>query len=228
MRIEKDSIGELEIPADALYGINALRSNKNFPVTDEKVNPYLIHAYLQVKLASARTNRSCDLLPEEKFKFVEKAIENLLEKSSNAFLGDSKSIYDKIIVDPLQGGAGTSLNMNVNEVIANSALLLMGNKPGDYDVIHPLDDINLSQSTNDTYPSALKIAGITLLRELADSFAELQRTLQSKEEEFKNIIKLGRTQFQDAVPITLGQEFGTFAQAIARETGGDYIMQRNV
>lgn len=217
MRIEKDSLGEVEISDDAYYGIHALRSKKNFPTTNEKTNLHLIKSYFQVKLAAAETNYKCGLLFREKFEAIEEAIINLIKETEEALEKKSDSIYEKVIVDPYQGGAGTSLNMNINEVIANTALKMMGKEFGDYNSIHPLDDVNLSQSTNDTFPTALRIASINLLKELADSFAKLQNSLQKKEEEFKNVIKLGRTQYQDAVPITLGQEFGAYAQAIARD-----------
>ncbi len=217
MRIEKDSSGELEIPSDALYGIHTVRSYNNFPRSGEKVNLHLIKAYFQVKLAAAETNYKCGLLLKEKYDPISEAIEELLLETDSCIKGDLSTIYEKIIVDPYQGGAGTSLNMNINEVIANTALKIAGKNYGEYDFIHPIDDVNMSQSTNDTFPTALKIASITLLRDLQESFAQLQNALQKKEEEFKNILKLGRTQFQDAVPITLGQEFGAYAQAIARD-----------
>ena len=217
MRIEKDSLGEMEIPDDALYGIHTLRSVKNFPVSSEFNHPYMIKAFLQVKLAAAETNYKCGLLFKEKFDAIHEAAEKLIEETDDAISGKSDSIYKKIIVDPYQGGAGTSLNMNINEVIANEGLKLMGKEAGDYAYLHPLDDVNLSQSTNDTFPTALKIASIYLIRELSESFAALQNALQKKENEFRNVLKLGRTQFQDAVPITLGQEFGSYAQAVARD-----------
>lgn len=217
MRFEKDSIGQVELPDNALYGIHAYRSINNFPHSGEKINLYLIKAYLQVKKAAAETNFKCRLLTEEKYQFINNAVDSLLEEVENNILDNRQTIYEKIIVDPYQGGAGTSLNMNVNEVIVNTALKLMGKNCGEYNLIHPLDDANMSQSTNDTYPTALKIASLNLLKELEDSFAVLQCSFQNKEEEFRNIIKLGRTQFQDAVPITLGQEFGAYAQAIARD-----------
>lgn len=217
MRIEKDSIGELAILDDAVYGIHTLRSVNNFPRSGEKINPHLIKAYLQVKLAAAETNYKCGLLLKEKYDAISEAIEELIKETDSYIKGDLSSIYEKIIVDPYQGGAGTSLNMNINEVIANTALKIAGKNYGDYNYIHPIDDVNMSQSTNDTFPTALKIASIQLLRELADSFAKLQNALQKKEDEFKHILKLGRTQYQDAVPITLGQEFGAYAQAIARD-----------
>jgi len=217
MRLEKDSLGEMEIPDDAIYGIHTLRSLVNFPLSSELTHPYLIKAFLLVKLAAAETNYKCGLLFKEKYNAIHEAIENLLEETESAIERKSDTIYKKILVDPYQGGAGTSLNMNINEVIANTGLLIMGKEPGDYASLHPLDDVNLSQSTNDTFPTALRIASIYLIRELSDSFAILQNSLQQKEIEFRNVLKLGRTQFQDAVPITLGQEFGAYAQAIARD-----------
>ena len=216
-RIEKDSLGKLEISAEAYYGIHSLRSLNNFPLSDEKIDPQFIKAYLQVKLAALVTNANLELISDEKSKLIANSIEDLLEETEAAIEGNSYSIYEKVIVDPYQGGAGTSLNLNINEVIANKALELAGRKFGDYDFIHPIDDVNLSQSTNDTYITALKIASINLLRKLTESFALLQGKLQEKEKEFGGIIKLGRTQLQDAVPILLGQEFGAYAQAVARD-----------
>ncbi len=217
MRIEKDSLGELEIPDDAVYGIHSLRSLNNFPYSGEKIHPYIVKGFLQVKLAAAETNYKCGLLFKEKYSPIEEAITELLAETEACIKGNLSSIYEKVVVDPYQGGAGTSLNMNINEIIANTALKYVGKEFGDYSHIHPLDDVNMSQSTNDTYPTALRIASIYLLRELQDSFAQLQSALQKKEEEFRTVIKIGRTQFQDAVPITLGQEFGAYAQAFARD-----------
>ena len=216
-RTEKDSIGKLEVPSSAYYGINSLRSQINFPDSEEKISPWFIKAYLQVKLAAVTTNAGLGLLPNEKSNLITRAIEDLIDETDRAIEGKSLSVYEKVIVDPYQGGAGTSLNLNINEVIANKALEIAGRKFGDYDYIHPIDDVNLSQSTNDTYITALKIASINLLRKMTESFAWLQRRLQEKEKEFGGIIKLGRTQLQDAVPVSLGQEFGAYAQAIARD-----------
>ncbi len=217
MRKECDSIGILELTDDAVYGIHTLRALDNFPITGERINLHLIKAYLLVKSAAAETNFKIGLLPKEKYEPISKAIDKLIDETESAIKKESFAIYEKIIVDPYQGGAGTSLNMNINEVIANIALNYAGKKFGEYNCIHPIDDVNLSQSTNDTYPTALKIASIFLLRELTKSFAGLQTALQKKENEFSSVIKLGRTQLQDAVAITLGQEFGAYAQAIARD-----------
>ena len=217
MREESDSLGKLAVPDEALYGIHTLRALDNFPITGERINLYLIKAYLMVKSAAAETNRKLDLLAEEKFQPISKAIDLLLEETEKAIKKEVFTIYDKIIVDPYQGGAGTSLNMNINEVIANTSLAISGKNFGDYNIINPIDDVNLSQSTNDTYPTALRVASIYLMRELAESYTNLQNALQKKENEFSGIIKLGRTQLQDAVAITLGQEFGAYAQAVARD-----------
>ncbi|MCL5028541.1 MAG: aspartate ammonia-lyase [Bacteroidetes bacterium] len=217
MRKECDSLGMLELTDDAVYGIHTLRALDNFPITGERINLQLIKAYLFVKNAAAETNFKIGLLPKEKYEPIIKAIDLLIGETESAIKKESFGIHEKIIVDPYQGGAGTSLNMNINEVIANLALSYAGKKFGEYNFIHPIDDVNLSQSTNDTYPTALKVASIFLLRELAESFAVLQSSLQKKENEFSNVIKLGRTQLQDAVAITLGQEFGAYAQAIARD-----------
>lgn len=217
MRIEEDSLGELMIDDEHYYGVHTERSKSNFPSSGERINPYLIKAYLQVKLAAAETNYKCGILFKEKYDLIEEAVENLIKETEAAIRGENYSIYDKIIVDPYQGGAGTSLNMNLNEVIANSALEIAEKPKGTYSFIHPLDDVNMSQSTNDTFGTALKIASLYVLKELEKSFAVLQNSLQAKETEFKGIIKLGRTQYQDAVPISLGQEFGAYAQAIARD-----------
>lgn len=217
MRTEKDIFGSVQLLDELLYGIHTYRAINNFPSSGERINLHLIKAYLQVKLAAVETNYKVGLLQQDKYKFIVEAIDRLIDETNDAIEGKSLLIYDKIVVDPYQGGAGTSLNMNINEVIANTALALSGRNYGEYDFIHPIDDVNLSQSTNDTYPTAFRIASINLLRELTEAFAFLQTELQMKEKEFSNVIKLARTQLQDAVPITLGQEFGAFAQAIARD-----------
>jgi len=217
MRLEYDSLGSLTIPNNALYGIHSLRAKLNFVESGEKINKYLLKAIFIVKKASANVNNKIGLIPYEKYRFIAEAIEMLIEEVKSDIENNTEKIYEKIIVDPYQGGAGTSLNMNANEVIANLALINAGRKPGDYNYIHPIDDVNLSQSTNDVIPSAFKIAAIETLRNLWTAFQTLQRELQKKEKEFANIIKLGRTQYQDAAPIFLGQEFGAYSQAIARD-----------
>ena len=217
MREEYDSLGSLQLPDDAVYGIQSIRALDNFPITNERINLHLVKAYLYVKSAAAETNYKLGFLSEEKYQPISRAIDLLIDETEKTISKETFSIFEKIIVDPYQGGAGTSLNMNINEVIANTALKLAGKKYGEYKFIHPIDDVNLSQSTNDTYTTALKVAAIFLLRDLTGSFAHLQQSFQKKENEFSGIIKLGRTQLQDAVAITLGQEFGAYAQAIARD-----------
>jgi len=206
-RREADFLGCREIPSDAYYGIHTLRAAENFAVTGLRVHPELIRALGCVKQAAAETNLSLGLLEP---KIGNAIIQAASEVASGAF-------SDQFIVDALQGGAGTSTNMNVNEVIANRAIELLGGKKGDYRLVHPLDHVNLSQSTNDVYPTALRIAAIKLLTGLSEACAHLQGALQAKEAEFAGILKLGRTEMQDAVPITLGQEFSAWADAVARD-----------
>jgi len=207
MRLEKDSIGEREIPEDAYYGINTLRASENFSISRDKVHPKLIRAVALIKKAAAAANYELELLERDKAEALITAADEVAEGKWN----------DKFKLDALQGGAGTSTNMMINEFIANRALEISGRKKGDYNYIHPNDDVNLGQSTNDVYPTALRAAVLELLKELTDRTADLQEALQEKEKQFADIIKLGRTQLQDAVPITLGQEFSAYAEAVNRD-----------
>jgi aspartate ammonia-lyase len=209
MRIEKDFLGELSLPDDALYGIQTRRAQDNFALGYKKTHPQLIQAMILVKKAAALTYGSLESDPEQAgpYKAIVSACDRLLAGEG----------ADMFILDALQGGAGTSTNMNVNEVIANLALRILGKTPGTYEAVHPLDTVNRGQSTNDVYPTALRIAAITLLRDLSGSCAKLQEALQKKELDFEGIQKLGRTELMDAVPVTLGSEFGAYAQAIARD-----------
>lgn len=206
-RIEKDLLGEREVPADALYGIHSLRGMENFPLSLRPVNPALIRAFGAVKLACARTNHELGWWEEPTFSAIETACGEMMEGLLDGY----------IVVDALQGGAGTSTNMNVNEVLANRALVLLGRKPGDYGAVSPLDDINLHQSTNDTYPTALKVAAIQRLRELEREVVALQEEFQEKEKAFAHIVKVGRTQLQDAVLVTMGREMSAYAEAFNRD-----------
>jgi len=206
-RIEKDLLGEREVPADALYGIHTVRGMENFPLSLRPVNPALIRAFGAVKLACARTNHELGWWDDSKASAIEKACGEMMEGKLN----------EHIVVDALQGGAGTSTNMNVNEVLANRALLLLGGKPGDYATVSPLEDINLHQSTNDTYPTALKVAAIQSLRDLEREVVALLEEFQNKEKAFAHIVKVGRTQLQDAVLITLGREMSAYAEAFGRD-----------
>ncbi|HZW81795.1 MAG TPA: aspartate ammonia-lyase [Candidatus Deferrimicrobium sp.] len=207
MRIEHDLLGELAVPKDAYYGIHTFRAAENFSLSGILVHRELIRAFALIKLAAASANRDTGSLQPNLAEAIITACEEILRgKFSEDF-----------ILDALQGGAGTSTNMNINEVIANRASELLGGVRGSYSPVHPIEHVNLSQSTNDVYPTAIRIAAISLLKRLTKAFALLQEAFQAKEQEFAAIAKLGRTQLQDAVPITLGQEFGAFAQAFARD-----------
>lgn len=206
-RVEKDSLGEMQIPGDAYYGIHTMRAVENFAVSGCVVHPALVRGLAEVKWAAARANLQSGLLEE---------------KIAGAICAAAREVAagglaDQFIVDALQGGAGTSTNMNMNEVLANRAIELLGGCKGDYRLVGPLNHVNLSQSTNDTYPTALRVAAIRLVLDLSETMAELQTALQEKEAQFAGVLKLGRTEMQDALPVTLGQEFGAFAEAVARD-----------
>lgn len=206
-RIEVDFLGEKAVPIEAYYGIHTVRAAENFAVSRQKIHPELIQALAVVKQAAAESNMSIGLLDKNLGSAIFQAAEEIAD---GQFL-------ESFIVDAFQGGAGTSTNMNMNEVIANRAIELLGGKKGDYSLVHPLDHVNMSQSTNDVYPTALRMAAIRLLLPLSEACAVLQGALQQKEGQFSGVIKLGRTEMQDAVPITLGQEFSAWAEAISRD-----------
>jgi aspartate ammonia-lyase len=206
-RTERDALGEMTLPDDALWSIETARAKDNFPLAGRAVNPALIHAYGAVKLACLRTNHELDPWPEETFAALSRACEELAAGQLDAH----------IIVDALQGGAGTSTNMNVNEVITNRALQRLGRPLGQHDNLSPHDDVNRHQSTNDTYPTALRVAAIGRLRDLQREVIALLETFQQKEKQFADVVKVARTQFQDAVLITLGREMGAYAEAIGRD-----------
>lgn len=207
MRTERDMLGELAVEDSALYGIHTARAMKNFALGHKSTSLELIYAVATVKKAAALTYAGLDEKRPDIYRAIAAACDRVL----------SGEVDDQFPVDALQGGAGTSTNMNVNEVIANLALELCGHSSGDYTFIHPLDDVNRGQSTNDVYPTALRIAAIGWLRQLSDACAKLQEALQRKENVYDDIQKLGRTELMDAVPVTLGEEFGAYAQAIARD-----------
>ncbi len=206
-RIEHDFLGELEVPADAYWGIHTQRAVQNFPISGYKVNSSLIKALALVKKACCLANAELEFLGKDKARAIISACE---EVAADGF-------SDQFPVDALQGGAGTSTNMNMNEVIANRAIEILGGKKGDYHLVHPLADVNLHQSTNDTYPTAVKIAAIYGLRRLSQIISKLQGTFQEKEKSFGQIVKMGRTELQEAVPMTMGAEFAAFAEAISRD-----------
>lgn len=206
-RIERDSLGELSVPKDAYYGIHALRGRGNFSVTGQSLHRELIWAMAMVKKASAFANKQLGLIESKKAEAIIRACDELAQGK----------LDKEIIVDALSGGAGTVINMNVNEVITNRALEILGYEKGRYDIIHPIEDVNLNQSTNDVFPTAVKTAVVRLLKELAQEVALLQGEFQKKEKEYAKILKVGRTEMQDAVPVTVGQEFSAWAEALNRD-----------
>lgn len=207
MRIERDVLGEKAIKGGAVYGINTVRASENFDLKHRQVNIHLIYAVVKIKKAAAVTYQRLKVGKEGVYESIIAACDKIL----------AGGYEDSFITEALQGGAGTSTNMNVNEVIANLALKEMGRNYGEYAIIHPLDDVNRGQSTNDVYPTAIRIAAIQQLRELSDGCAALQQALQQKENEYQDVKKLGRTELMDAVPVTLGEAFGAYAQCIARD-----------
>jgi aspartate ammonia-lyase len=208
-REEYDGLGAVAIPVDVLWGIHTQRALDNFPRTGRRVPQVLIASIAVVKRAAAVTNAELGFLKRDNADAIVAACNQVCEGGAE--------IERQFPLDALQGGAGTSTNMNVNEVIANLALRHLGKTAGDYESVHPLRHVNLHQSTNDVYPTALRIAAIAGVRRLSDALAKLQGAFQKKESEFQAIVKMGRTELQPAVPMTMGQEFSAFAEAIARD-----------
>ena len=208
-RTEHDLIGEREVPLDAYWGIHTLRALENFPITGIPIgeSPYLVEAIAAVKEAAATTNHELGLLDDERFGAIRTACEEIR----------AGALHDEFVVDVMQGGAGTSTNMNANEVIANRALELLGHQKGEYHLVHPNEHVNLSQSTNDVYPTSIKVAIILATHSLLAAMEVLQDSFMRKAEEFHDVLKMGRTQLQDAVPMTLGQEFGTYGVMIGED-----------
>jgi aspartate ammonia-lyase len=208
-RIEHDSIGELEVGQECYYGIQTLRAINNYAITGIPISHYprFIHSLAYIKKAAALANRDCGLLPAEICQAVGRACDEII----------AGELHDQFVVDVIQGGAGTSTNMNANEVIANRALELLGFEKGRYDRVHPLNQVNMSQSTNDVYPTALRLTLSMKLDGLVAEMEGLQRSFQAKGEEFADVLKVARTQLQDAIPITLGQEFSAYAVMIGED-----------
>lgn len=206
-RLEHDAIGEKEVPAEAYYGIQTLRAHENFYITGLKMHPEMINSVAQIKKAAAITNFEVGEL--------DKRIANAIVEACDEII--SGKWHDQFIVDPIQGGAGTSLNMNANEVIANRAIEILGGKKGDYSIVNPNDHVNFGQSTNDVFPSCGKMAVLKLMDKAQEQLHRLEAALMEKSKEFDSVIKMGRTQLQDAVPIRLGQEFHAYASAIRRD-----------
>jgi aspartate ammonia-lyase len=206
-RLEHDAIGEKEVPAEAYYGIQTLRAHENFYITGLKMHPEMINSVAQIKKAAAITNFEVGEL--------DKRIANAIVEACDEII--SGKWHDQFIVDPIQGGAGTSLNMNANEVIANRAIEILGGEKGDYGIVNPNDHVNFGQSTNDVFPSCGKMAVLKLMDKAQEQLHRLEAALMEKSREFDSVIKMGRTQLQDAVPIRLGQEFHAYASAIRRD-----------
>ena len=205
-RIERDSLGERELPANVYYGIQTARAIENFPISGWKPYPSLVTATIQIKKAAARANKALGSLDTRIATAIESAADEVL----------AGKLRDQFVVDPFQAGAGTSHNMNANEVLANRAIELLGGERGDYSIVHPNDHVNMAQSTNDVFPTAMRLAALNEVSELISTLELLAEALQTKSTEFDKIVKSGRTHLQDAVPIRLGQEFGGYATAIRK------------
>jgi aspartate ammonia-lyase len=208
-RIEHDLLGDRAVPADAYYGVHSLRALENFPITGTPISVYpdLVAALACVKQAAAIANAELGLLDERRSTAIRLACEEVREGR----------LHEEFVVDVIQGGAGTSSNMNANEVICNRALEILGHAKGDYRHLHPLDHVNLSQSTNDVYPTAVRLALQLGIRKLLTEMAFLRTAFEAKAGEFADVLKVGRTQLQDAVPMTLGQEFSTYAVMLGED-----------
>ena len=208
-RTETDSLGTVEVPADAYWGVHTMRALENFPISKRPISVYpeLIVALASVKQAAARANREVGVLSAEKAAWIDEACQRIIDGEH----------HDQFVVGVIQGGAGTSTNMNANEVITNLALEVAGYAKGRYDILHPIDDVNRSQSTNDTYPTALKISLAFSLKTLLAELELLRQSFGRKADEFHGILKVGRTQMQDAVPMTLGQEFHGYATTLGED-----------
>src|SRR5690554_4381104 len=216
VREEQDLLGSLAVPAEAYYGIQTLRAMNNFQLSDMPLSNYpkLIEALAMVKQAAASANHQLGHLESSRYNAIEQACQAIIAGQHHA----------QFVVDMIQGGAGTSTNMNANEVIANLGLEFLGRPKGDYQHLHPNNDVNMAQSTNDAYPTAIRL-GLLLDHDiLLQSLAELRDALTAKSEEFATVLKMGRTQLQDAVPMTLGQEFNAFASNLEE----DLVRLRNL
>lgn len=208
-RLEHDLLGDREVPAAAYYGVHTLRALENFHITGISIAVYpdLICALAQIKKAAAQANRQLGLLDTRRTDAIVAACREIIDGQW----------HDQFVVDVIQGGAGTSTNMNANEVIANRALEILGHQRGEYQFLHPNEHVNMSQSTNDVYPTALKLATYVGIFRLVDAMAYLRAAFERKAVEFADVLKMGRTQLQDAVPMTLGQEFSTYAVMLGED-----------
>ena len=209
-RSEHDLLGDRDVPAEAYWGVHTLRALENYPITGRPIGSYpeLVKALALVKQAAAMTNRELGQLDATRAEAIEAACRDIADGR----------LHTQFVVDVIQGGAGTSTNMNANEVIANLALEKLGWPKGHYAELHPINHVNMSQSTNDVYPTALKLAVIFAIKDLLDAMEALREAFAAKAEEFADVLKIGRTQLQDAVPMTLGQEFSTYTVTMVEDT----------
>src|SRR6185295_7290075 len=203
-RVERDSLGPLEVPADAYYGVQTARAVANFPISGEHLIIEMVRAVARIKIAAARANAELKELDPKKAEAIVAAAQEILDGKLDS----------QFVVDAYQAGAGTSFNMNVNEVIANRACELLGGKRGDNSLVHPNDDVNMAQSTNDVIPTAIRLATHTLVGPVLVELEALAAALDAKATEFAHVLKSGRTHLQDAVPITLGQEFSGYRECV--------------
>lgn len=208
-RFESDSIGTLQVPSGSYFGVQSLRGYNNFQITGKTMHPEMIKSLVKIKKAAAITNRDAGFLDSKSADAIIQACDEII----------SGKLHDQFIIDPIQGGAGTSANMNANEVVANRAIELLGGSKGNYSLVHPNDHVNMSQSTNDVFPTAGKLTVLALLPQVTAQLRRLYDALTDKAEEFDSVIKMGRTQLQDAVPIRLGQSFHAYAMAVRRDIG---------
>lgn len=206
-RLEADSIGTMEVPAKAYFGVQTLRAKHNFNITGRPLHPVFINNLARIKKAAAYTNMAAHVLDEKIGNAIVEACDEII----------SGKLHSQFIVDAIQGGAGTSANMNANEVIANRAIEILGGTKGDYSIVHPNDHVNMAQSTNDVIPSAGKLTIMELMPGLINELERLHKALTDKAVEFDDVVKMGRTQLQDAVPIRLGQSFEAYAAVISRD-----------
>ena len=206
-RMEYDSVGGKQVPIDAYYGVQSLRAMENFNITGRTIHPEMIVSLALLKKACAIANAEAGVLEQRVADAISQACDCIV----------SGQYHDQFIVDPIQGGAGTSMNMNANEVIANRAIEILGGQKGDYSIVHPNDHVNYGQSTNDVIPTAGKMTSLRLLENLKKELLRLNEAFKLKAKEFDHVIKMGRTQMQDAVPIRLGQEFAAYSMAVSRD-----------
>jgi aspartate ammonia-lyase len=205
-RIDTDSLGEIEVPVDAYFGPFTARAMKHYKVTGQRAHIYLIKAYAMIKMSAAQANKELRVLDITKANAIIRACDEI----------HSGKLIDQFVVESINSGAGTAFNMNSNEVIANRALEILGNKKGEYEIINPNDHVNMSQSSNDTFPTAMHVAILFNMNEAVSALDKLIQSLSNKAEEFRNIIKIGRTHLMDALPVTLGSEFQEYAYSLGR------------